>query len=144
MEEWSGWGRGADFGKQEDYFIVENSLIMQSEKGVWHIPEAYTALRRIPLLILKREAAMQLSQLPRHSHIEYVCQLTAYPLEMQTEPKPTRQLQLVSRGPAGERLCFLSFLSKQVVLSAISKTYVKYIFADPSCRVPRSRTQGPQ
>lgn len=132
------WQAGRLFycGELPDYAVREGC--------VWHIPEAYTALRRIPLLILKREAAMQLSQLPRHSHIEYVCQLTAYPLEMQTEPKPTRQLQLVSRGPAGERLCFLSFLSKQVVLSAISKTYMKYIFADPSCRVPRSRTQGPQ
>lgn len=34
-----GWRRGIDFGKNEDYFIMENSLIMQSESGTWHIPE---------------------------------------------------------------------------------------------------------
>lgn len=28
-----------DFGKNEEYFITENSLIMQSGNGAWHIPE---------------------------------------------------------------------------------------------------------
>lgn len=34
-----GWRRGIDFGKNEEYFITENSLIMQSGNGAWHIPE---------------------------------------------------------------------------------------------------------
>lgn len=34
-----GWRRGIDFGKNEDYFIMENSLIMQSESSAWHILE---------------------------------------------------------------------------------------------------------
>lgn len=106
---------------------------------------AYTALIRIPLLIL-REIAMQLSQLPRHSHIEYVCQLKAHPLERKTEAKPTLQLQLVSRRQTGEGLRLLSLLSKQISLSAISKMYIEYtyIFANPNCQISSSLTQGPQ
>lgn len=46
---------------------------------------AYTALIRISLLILRREIARQLSQLLRNSHIEFVCQLQAYPLESKTK-----------------------------------------------------------
>lgn len=49
---------------------------------------------------------MPLSELPRRSHIEYVCQLKAHPLEMKTEAKPTLQLQLVSRRPTGEGALF--------------------------------------
>ena len=55
---------------------------------------ASTALRRIPLLILRRERATRLSQLPHHSHIEFVCQLKAYPLEMKTELKPALKPKL--------------------------------------------------
>lgn len=82
---------------------------------------AYTALTRIPLLILRRETAMQLSQLPRHSHIEFVCQLKAYPLEMKTELKPALKLKLVKlQSYTGGGLGFLSPISKQIFLSAVS------------------------
>lgn len=49
---------------------------------------------------------MPLSQLPRHSHIEDVCQLKAHPLETKTEAKPTLPRQLVSRRPTGEGALF--------------------------------------
>lgn len=63
---------------------------------------------------------MQLSQLPHHSHIEFVCQLKAYPLEMKTELKPTLKLKLVKlQRQTREGLCFLSPISKQNSLSAI-------------------------
>lgn len=65
---------------------------------------------------------MQLSQLPHHSHIEFVCQLKAYPLEMKTELKPTLKLKLVRlQRHTGKGLCFLSPISKQNFLSAILK-----------------------
>lgn len=83
---------------------------------------AYTAPIRIPLLILRREIAVQLSQLPHHSHIEFVCQLKADPLEMKTELKATLKLKLVKlQRRTGKGLCFLSPISKQNSLSAILK-----------------------
>lgn len=99
---------------------------------------AYTALIRIPLLILRREIARQLSQLPRHSHIEFVCQLKAYPLEMKTELKPTLQLRLVQlQIYRGKGLCFLSPISKQIFLSAVFKIYIRHIFVKPKIPEPR-------
>lgn len=99
---------------------------------------AYTALIRIPLLILRREIAVQLSLLPHHSHIEFVCQLKAYPLEMKTELKPILKLRLVQLHKyIGEELCFHSPISKQSFLSTVFKIYIRRIFVKPKMSEPK-------
>jgi hypothetical protein len=137
-----GWRRGTDFGKDENHFIMENSLIMQSREWCMAHSQAYTPLIRIPLLILKSQAASQLSRLPHRSHMAFVCQLKAYPLERKTESKPTLKLKLVSHRPTGEGLCFLSLLSKQISLCAISKMYTEYMFANQIRQISRSQRRA--
>lgn len=105
---------------------------------------AYTALIRIPLLILRREIARQLSLLPRHSHIEFVCQLKAYPLEMKTELKPTFQLRLVQRQiyKGKDFVFFLPFQNKFFSLPFLKFMSNIYLL-NPKFQNPGSPTQDP-
>lgn len=105
---------------------------------------AYTALIRIPLLILRREIAMKLSQLPRHSHIEFVCQRKAYPLEMKTELKPTLNRGLSSYGDAqGKNFAFFLSLQHTPFSPAFLKFTSDIYLFNPKCQNPSSLTQGP-
>lgn len=72
---------------------------------------------------------MQLSQLPHRSHIEFVCQLKVYPLEMKTESKPTLKLKLVQlRRDTGEGLRFLSPSSEQISSLLVLNLHQTYIY----------------
>lgn len=87
---------------------------------------------------------MQLSQLPHRSHIGFVCQLKAYPLEMKTESKPTLKLKLVQLWRyTGEGLHFPSPTSNRISLSAGFKFTSDICLLNQNCQNPSSLTQDP-
>lgn len=138
MEEgyqcWQEWGLFY-YGELPNYAVREPCVAHS---------RAYTALIRIPLLILRREIPMKLSQLPRHSHIKFVCQLKAYPLEMKTELKPTLNRGLSSYGDAqGKNFAFFLSLQHTPFSPAFLKFTSDIYLFNPKCQNPSSLTQGP-
>lgn len=84
---------------------------------------------------------MQLSQLPHHSHIEFVCQLKAYPLEMKTELKPTLKLKLVKLQRQTREGLSLSHFKTKFPLCHL-KIYIRHTFVEPQMPEPKNPNTG--
>lgn len=85
---------------------------------------------------------MQLSQLPRHSHIDFVCQLSI-PTGNENRVQASPTLKLVKlQGYAGEGR-FPSPFSKQIFSLPFLKFISDMYLFNQNCQSPSSLTQGP-